>query len=470
MNDRTKAPRPGGLLVPDVVQIILQYLLIDDQGDSREYGLRRKSLRQAMCNYALVGRGWRLPVQRILFSEVNISTRYKLKKMEDIMPVYTGQGRFLRGCVRSLRLWILDPEIVNSLQAEDIPSIMCQFPSLYELRLDTQNLSSFSIAVMRDFRKTPSIQALMLTRNALKEKADRKINDTEAIEFDLQLLCKVPHWKLRRFVLGRGLQVHCRISPSPPHQLEEFRFHGQFKGGWQREALSGGISWYLRNSMETLQVFSTTCSFYDPSMLRLGVNNNKIQSAEFLHIYPHSFPFDTFRCLRELMWLTIGYSWKPHELLPVNALSQMNHIIHLGFLFQPAYDWNWHFGRDIMGPQNARNPPNRPPALPYNVRRISFIGYSSNRYPRRSVQERIQKQLGNDIEVRLYCSLREYKESMPLKLIPRDYEAPSSPQTDEYSMMTRLVNQADERSGQHSASVRISRAKAKPPAKKLPWK
>ncbi|PVF92241.1 hypothetical protein CPB86DRAFT_769606 [Serendipita vermifera] len=466
MNHRT---RPSAFLVPDVVEIILQYLLVDDQGDSREYGQRRKSLRQSMCNYALVARAWRLPVQRILFAEVDISTHHKLRRMESIIPAHTAKGRFLRGCVRSLRLWILGWGEVSSLRPEDVPAVMRQFPSLYELRLDTKVLLSFSPDTIRDFQKTPSIQALMLTRSALKGKADWEIRGTETIDFDQQLLCNVPHWKLRRFVLGRGIQVQCRTSLSPSHQFEEFRFHGVIKEGFQLGAISSGIGWYLRNSMETLQIFSTTCPEYDPSTLPVGANN-KLQSAEFFRIYPNSFSFGTFRGLRELMWLYTQYHWRPYQLLSMEALSQLDNIMHLGFRLQPNYDWNWYFGREIMNPQKASEPVIPPPALPASVRRVSFIDYSSYTYTRQDVQEQIQNQLGSGIDVQLYCSLKEYKEGVNLKLIPRDYETPSSPKTADYSMMTRLVNQADARSARHSTSLRTSKAKVKPPGKRPLWK
>ncbi|PVF92242.1 hypothetical protein CPB86DRAFT_878021 [Serendipita vermifera] len=469
MNHQTKVPKPGGLLVPDVIEIILQYLLIDDEADSRGYGQRRRSLRQSMCNYALIARAWRLPVQRILFAEVDISTHHKVRKMEYVIPAHTAKGKFLRGCVRSLRLWILGRGEVSSLRPEDIPAVMRQFPSLYELRLDTKDLLSFSPDTIRDFQKTPSIQALMLMRTALKGKADWDIRLTDTIDFDQQLLCKVSHWKLRRFVLGRGIYVQCRTSPSPPHRFEEFRFHGTIKESYRREIISGGIGWYLRNSMETLQVFSTTCSEYDPSMLPFGPNNG-IQSVEVLRIHPSLFPFGIFRGLRELMWLDIQYSWRPHDLLPMEALSQMDNIMHLGFQFQPGHTWYWYFERDIMNPPNAGNSLTPPPALPVNVKRVSILGYSSQNHTLQSVQKQIQKQLGNDIDIQLYCSLKEYKEGVALKLIPRDYETPFSPKTTDYSTMTRLVNQAGARSAKHLTSLRTSKAKVKPPGKKPLWK
>ncbi|PVG00150.1 hypothetical protein CPB86DRAFT_872137 [Serendipita vermifera] len=471
MNRRTKAPKPGTFLIPDIIEIVLQFLLVDDQRDSRDYGQRRKSLRQRICNYAQISKDWRLPVQRILFAEVDIWTRHKLKTMGYIIPNHTAQGRFLRGCVRSLRLWVLSQEEGSSLRPEDIPYAMRQFPALYELRLDTKSLSSFNPEIMRDLQKTPSIQALMLTRSTLKRGYDHEIEERGQIEFDLQLLCKVPHWKLRRFVLGRGLQVQCRASPSPPHQLEEVRFHGMIKGGRQPEFISKGIGWYLQNSMETLQVFSTTCPEYTPSMIR-SYGNNRIQSAEFLRIDSKLFSFGTFRGLKELMWLDIQPPWRPQNLLPMKSLSHMDNIVHLGFQFSSESDWAWDldFGHAIMAPQKTKNKPPPPPSLPVNVRRISIIGYTSSRFKRQSVQERIQKRLGDDIEVRLYGSLREYKEGIPLKLIPQDYEVSSCPKTVDYSTMTRLVNQADERSGQQSTTFRASRAKSNPPVKKLPWK
>ncbi|PVF92239.1 hypothetical protein CPB86DRAFT_878018 [Serendipita vermifera] len=417
MNQQTRISRPRALLLHDIIEMLLQYLLIDDQEDSRGYGQRRKSLRKLMSNYALIAKPWRLPAQRILFAEIDISTHHRLEMMEYIMPESTANGRFLRGCVRSLRLRILRQDERTNLRPGDIPAVMRMFPSLYELRLDTKDLLSFSPETMRDLQKTPSIQALMLTRSDLKRVSEWSIWRKKTIDFDSQLLCKVPHWKLRCFVLGRGLNVQPRTSTPPPHRFEEFRFHGFIKGSGGQASAPEGLGWYLQNSQKTLQVLSTTCPGYQPSMLRLETKD-RIQSAEFPLIDPQIFPFETFRGLKELMWLCVERPWSPQELLSIEALPQSN-IMHIGFVFAPQYGWNLYFGRDTMSPVDDGYPLTPPPSLPVNLRRLSFIGYEGDAYTLRVLQERIQNQVGNDIEVRVYCSLGEYKERVPLKLIPQ---------------------------------------------------
>ncbi|PVG00149.1 hypothetical protein CPB86DRAFT_755616 [Serendipita vermifera] len=443
---QTDLPQARPSLVEDITEIILQYLLSNDREDTRNYSQSRKNLRKELCNYALISRNWRVPAQRIVFAEVDIKSSEKLRRLRYIMPVNTTQGLFLRGCVRSLRLWVNGTEKEGCLRPVDIPSTMRHFPSLYELRLDLYIVSSLGFDVLRDLKNTPSIQALMLTqpgRNTYGWKPTTNI--------DFQLLTQVPHWKLHRFVLGRGFQVECRKSPPPRHRFEEFRFHGNVESDGQKEYSSRGINWYLQNSKQTLQVFSTTCYGYVPSMLPLE-NNNQLRSAEFLQMNEGLSAHVALKGLKELMWIYIDpYSWR--GLLPMYVISQIKGLVHLGIEISSSFNWDSSMDAWIRSNPTPEWPSEQPLIFPPNLKRISFIGYRGRRYSRLFAQKRMQKALGDTIEIRLYNSLSEYKEAIPLKLIPRDYTSASSSKVADYSTMTRLVNQAEKRSHTRKVST-----------------
>ncbi|CAG8721407.1 14037_t:CDS:2, partial [Acaulospora colombiana] len=297
----------------------------------------------------------------------------------------------------------------NRILAEDIPSVMRQFPSLYELRLDTKTLEFFSSETMRDFQKTPSIQTLMLTRSAHKETSGREIQSATTIGFDLQLLCK------------KRLDSMERSSGIENSTIYQRGLAGIFKIRWKQFKSS------------RLHALDTTF---------LGFSQGLITEFNLWKLYT----------------LTLT------ELIPTKALSYMDNIQHLGFQFTTIYAGNWPFRIDIMQTPITSITPTPPPVFPVNLRRISIIGYSGTAGRIQSEQACIQRQVSNDIEVRLYRDLKEYKDGV---LIPRDYETSSSPKTADYSTMTKLVNQANERFSRHSTAIRTLKAKSQPPANSL---
>jgi hypothetical protein len=400
--------------MPDIIEIILQYLLLDEESGPRDYGQRRKCLRGQLCNYARIARPWRLPVQRILFAEVDIRSCEKLIKLRYIMSNHAAQGRFLRGCVRSLRLWVSELEKGGNLRPVDIPVAMRHFPSLYELRLDLYNVSSLGFEVMRDLQDTPSIQALMLTQPARDRYRDPDDSFGWELNFktnvDFQLLTKVPHWKLRRFVLGNGFEVPCRESSPPKHRFEEFRFHGEFQNDEKGETSSRGINWYLQNSKRTLQVFSTSCLGYVPSMLPLE-SRNQLQSAEFSQLDQSSLANTTLRRLKELMWIRIKYYYGLWITLQ-DIIPRTNDIVHIGIEVERYYDWDQEVDSWKKEFPTTGMPSSQPLASLTNIKKISIIGFYQRKYSHQFIENGLQKMLGNAIEVRLYESLSDYKKSV----------------------------------------------------------
>jgi hypothetical protein len=413
MNFQVTQMRPS--LVEDIIAIILEDLS-KGQEYPLDYSKSRNNLRKQFCNCALISKEWRRPAQRLLFAEVDIQSRKKLETLPRILPPHTSQGQFLQGCVRSLRMWVGQSEKRGDLRPADIPAAMRHFPSLYELRLDLGNVLTLGLHVIRELRNTPSIQALMLTKRD-RNTYGTTFRWTERTIVDLQLLTKVPHWRLRRFVLGKGFQVLFHDSPPPKHQFEEFRFHGEFQND---DISSSGVNWYLQNSKQTLQVFSTTCSGYLPSMLPLE-NRNRLQSAEFLQLYRGIYLYGgvvyggnisvpaVLHGLKELMWIQMEpyHDWWELVLKPI--ISEMSGIVHLGFKVNSWSNWDHVFER---GTSTFWKPSSRPFDSLKDLKRISIIGYQERRNSRLFIEERLQRSLGNTIEVRLYKSLSEYKKAV----------------------------------------------------------
>jgi hypothetical protein len=327
------------------------------------------------------------------------------------MPHHTSQGRFLRGCVRSLRLWVDGLERPGNLWPEDIPISMRNFPSLYELRLDVDSVSSLNPNVLYDLQDTPPIQALMLTGRVPVSHDGRKFRIEEPTNIDFQLLVQVPHWKLRHFVLGRGLRVPCRKSiPPPQHQFLEFRFHGDVKENGNNY-VPAGINWYLQNSKHTLRIFSTTRVEYYPSMLPLP-SRNGLRSAEFHNISESMSSHPVLEGVKELMWLRVNPSFGRRQLIiPIPLISKMKHLFHLG-IDSGYIDWNWHLDRWLNLFPNPEIPTDSTPAFETNIKRLTITGFYSEKYSVQLIEERLQKVVGTDVEVRLYPSLREYKDDL----------------------------------------------------------
>ncbi|PVG00309.1 hypothetical protein CPB86DRAFT_782886 [Serendipita vermifera] len=464
MQRQNKVRQPESPLIQDIIELILQYIVADDQDNSGESFQRRKWLRKRLSVCSRIGRVWRRPAQRILFAEVDIRTRHKLKMLQHVVPNYTSQGRFLRGCVRSLRLWVDGLERPGNLWPADIPVSMRNFPSLYELRLDVDSVSSLNSDVLYALRDTPRIQALMLTGRVPTSHDGRKLLIEQPTNIDFQLLVQVPHWKLRHFVLGKGLRISCRKSPSPTHQFIEFRFHGDISCNGEHY-VSRGINWYIQNSKLSLRVFSTTRVEYYPPMLPLA-NKNGLLSVEIRDLGQEVSTHAGLEGVKELMWLRAhpSFGWR-QLIIPVALVSRMKNLIHLG-IDTGYYDWDYHLSRWLKIFPKPEIPTDTTPSFSTNLKRLTIVGFYSKKYPVQFIQNQLQKVFEDDVEVRVYPSLREYKDEVALKLVPRECTISSSSIITDWFTMTKLVNQAHERSlsspvssvtprGKSGASARI---------------
>ncbi|CAG8685790.1 10246_t:CDS:2 [Acaulospora colombiana] len=321
---------------------------------------------------------------------------------------------------------------------------------------------------MSALKDTPRIQALMLTGHIpILSNGSRDVTE-QPTDIDFQLLVQVPHWRLRHFVLGKGLRIRCRKSSPPVHQFVEFRFHGDIS--WNGDHyVPNGINWYIRNSRSTLRVFSTTRVDYHPTMLPLP-RRNGLLSTEILDL-GHDIPAHTALAgVKELMWLRANFSFGGRQfIIPVSLISRMKNLVHLG-IDAGYYYWDRDLDSWLKLFPNPSIPTDTTPSFSTSLRRLTIIGYYSIKYPIQFVQKRLQSVFEDEVEVRLYPSLREYKDEVvslkalsffiyssdlspqALKLIPRECTISSSMIIDDWFTMTTLVNQAHEQPSTSLAS------------------
>jgi hypothetical protein len=389
-----KETKRGPTLVEDVITIILQYLITDLETSDNGLKSYRKLLHRQLSNCALISRIWRLPVQRLLFTEVEVRSRRKFLSMQDVFSVKRKRGVFLRSAVRSLRILIDGQERTGNIRPSDLPVCMKSFPLLYELRLELDTVMSFSDSVMRALQSTPPIQALMLSQQPNRDRWIGERTDTY-----VQLLNHIPHWKLRHFVMSRGLATACAPTryPPPRHQFIEVRFHADMH--CQHQPQHSIIHWLIENSGNSLKILSISDDRFSPPIFSQA-NKANIISLEYSSILSSLSPLLFPNNLRELMWVDVTRAINNEQpMIPPSILSHFPSLTHVGL---DVGQW-----RGYEGPTRwrFRSPRSKFP-LPSSLRRITVV----NIYLDDSEKQRWCEQiLGGNVEIYFFENLQEYK-------------------------------------------------------------
>ncbi|PVG00151.1 hypothetical protein CPB86DRAFT_813418 [Serendipita vermifera] len=416
-----KATKPSPLLIEDVIVIILQYLILDFEANINGLKSYQKSFRRQISTCALISRTWRLPVQKILFTEVDLRSRQKLLSIQDVFSIKKRQGNFLRSIVRSLRIRIDGLERTGNIRPSDLPVCMKHFPLLYGLRLELDQVESFSDAVIRALQTTPPIQALMLSQG----RPNTRLYRGEYTCTYVQLLNQVPHWKLRHFVMSRGLAVGCPSTKHPPpkHQFVEVRVHADVN--CQHHPKHSTIHWFFQNSESSLRILSISEKRYTPPLFSQEMKDNLL-SLEYNSIVRYLKPSLLPTNLRELMWVEV-------DLLYNNNLPMIPQFIldHLPFLTHIRLSATQCGGRNTQPRWKFHSPHAKFP-LPRSLRRITVINIQFDQYEKPHRQCWCEEILGGEIEVYFFETLQDYKRHQPVPLIPRTFSPSPTLSTLEY--------------------------------------
>ncbi len=201
----------------DVTFVIIEHLYYDSRllPDWRNFP-----------QYALVARSWRIPVQRLLFHEVNITTTdANYEALREAVDPSTEHGRLLRKSVRILN-YTLSPgsptiPVYKATSWETrLPVALKLFPYLYELRLNVDAVDDLSPGVIHALDNgTPPIRALQI---GVRARRNRTIDRSNV---PLQLL-QISSWPLEAIVFrGERWPVN-NFNNFPPvkHQFYEVRW------------------------------------------------------------------------------------------------------------------------------------------------------------------------------------------------------------------------------------------------------
>jgi hypothetical protein len=179
----------------------------------------------SLCKYARVSRVWRLPVQRLLFQQVNIQTFQHYEAIAAACSPSTAQGRFLADCVRILDYQLRQmengrfrPETLLELR---FPHALRLFPFLYELRVNCAGVKRLNDRTVKELRKTSPIQALRI---------DSGNEEIESV-VPFQLL-QVENWPLEHLAMIGVFDMEA-IAKYPPakRNLYELRLPSDPKNG-----------------------------------------------------------------------------------------------------------------------------------------------------------------------------------------------------------------------------------------------
>jgi hypothetical protein len=228
----------------DVIFVVIEHLYYDSRllPDWRDFP-----------RYALVARLWRIPVQRLLFHEVKItSTDANYEALRKAVDPSTEHGRQLRNSVRILNYTLSPgsptiPAYKATSWEKRLPVALKLFPYLYELRLNIDAVDNLSPSVIRALDNgTPPIRALQI---GMRSHPTRK---TDRSNVPLQLL-QISSWPLEAIVFrGERWPVN-NFKDFPPvkHQFHEVRWLCP-------EPVDGPLETFLKyltsNSSKSLQI------------------------------------------------------------------------------------------------------------------------------------------------------------------------------------------------------------------------
>lgn len=228
----------------DVIFLIIEHLYYDSRLLPDWRGFPR---------YALVARSWRIPVQRLLFHEVKITTTdANYEALRKAVDPSTEHGRLLRNSVRILNYTLSPgsptiPVYKATSWEKRLPVALKLFPYLYELRLNVDAVDDLSPGIIRALDNgTPPIRALQIGMRA------RSAYTADRCNVPLQLL-QISSWPLEAIVFrGERWPVN-NFNNFPPikHQFYEVRWHCP-------EPLVGSLEPFLgyltSNSSKSLQI------------------------------------------------------------------------------------------------------------------------------------------------------------------------------------------------------------------------
>ena len=278
--------------------------------------------------YALVARLWRIPVQKLLFHEVKItSTDANYEALRKAVNPSTEHGRLLRNCVRILNYTLSPgsptiPAYKATSWEKRLPVALKLFPYLYELRLNIDGMADLSAGVLRALDDgTPPIRALQIGMRFRPTSMPRDSN------IPLQLL-HIPSWPLEAIVF-RGEQWGLQnFSDFPPikHQFYEVRWLCPEP---TYDSLEPFLEYLTANSLKSLRIihvahFGHILPEWAPSLRSVLLTRADISGLQQL---PH-LPF-----LRELVICGPNSSRDVHGQLSTLATSTPK-IEHVGFTIE----------------------------------------------------------------------------------------------------------------------------------------
>jgi hypothetical protein len=178
------------------------------------------------ARYALVATSWRIPVQRLLFHEVNITnTDAKYEALRKAVDPSTEHGRLLQKFVRILN-YTMSPNSVTippykaTTWEKRFPVALKLFPYLYELRLNIDAVYELSPSIISALGDgTPPIRALQIGMRP----HPRRFHALSIVP--LQLLHISP-WPLEAIVFRGEQWAPQAFANFPPvkHQFYEVRW------------------------------------------------------------------------------------------------------------------------------------------------------------------------------------------------------------------------------------------------------
>ena len=228
----------------DVIYLIIEHLYYDSRllPDWKDFP-----------RYALVARSWRIPVQRLLFHEVKITTTdANYEALRQAVDPSTEHGRLLRNSVRILNYTLSAgsptiPVYKATTWEKRLPVALKLFPYLYELRLNIDAVNDLSPGVFRALDNgTPPIRALQIGVRARSAQTSNRSN------VPLQLL-QISSWPLEAIIFRGEQWPAYNFNNFPPvkHQFYEVRWLCP-------EPLGGTLEPFLKyltsNSSKSLQI------------------------------------------------------------------------------------------------------------------------------------------------------------------------------------------------------------------------